>query len=595
MCGIFFIFDKDKKISEKLLNKTINQISYRGPDNQSIFIENNVGMAHARLSIIDLSPEANQPFASLDNNYIIIYNGEIYNFQEIKEELIKEGIKFKTNSDTEVLLNSYIFWGESFIKKLNGMFAFVIFDKKSKEVFVGRDRFGVKPLYYFNYDNLLIFSSEIKGILNYLSKVEINTESIYEYFVFQNLLRNKTFFKNINIFPHGCFSKFNIKNSKHLKIKRYWDFCFLNESSNSNDLEKIDFLLRNSIKKNLVADVTLAFYLSSGLDSTLINVIANNYCEKLNTYSCGFSIDNQKLKHFDESKQAKKTAKLLNSNHNTLLVSSDDNMKYLDKLVYHQEDLKLGQSYPNYLIAKEVSKKHKIVISGAGGDELFAGYIWRYDSIFQKNRNKFLEHYFKKCQRVFNIKLLSAIFNNYDNSYNDRIRDSFYSYFGSDKYNNSEEDNMNQIQNFECKTFLQGYLNVEDKLSMANSLEARVPFLENDLFEYSMKLSHKHKLKVQNNSIVKGKLIIRKLLEKHISNVSKFKKQGFAAPDSEWYSDQLKKNSFDNFLNFKYSKEFINIDNLNLKINNFKKKDPHRFKAIIWNILNFEKLLKIYF
>ena len=201
----FSLFLIKIKISEKLLNKTINQISYRGPDNQSIFIENNVGMAHARLSIIDLSPEANQPFTSLDNNYIIIYNGEIYNFQEIKEELIKEGIKFKTNSDTEVLLNSYIFWGESFIKKLNGMFAFVIFDKKSKEVFVGRDRFGVKPLYYFNYNNLLIFSSEIKGILNYLSKVEINTESIYEYFVFQNLLRNKTFFKNINIFPWLLF------------------------------------------------------------------------------------------------------------------------------------------------------------------------------------------------------------------------------------------------------------------------------------------------------------------------------------------------------------------------------------------------------
>ena len=157
MCGIFFIFDRDKKVSEKLLNKTINQISYRGPDNQSIFIENNVGMAHARLSIIDLSPEANQPFASLDNNYIIIYNGEIYNFQEIKEELIKEGIKFQTNSDTEVLLNSYIFWGESFIKKLNGMFGIAIFDSYKRKLFLIRDRVGVKPLYFTKKRNRIIY------------------------------------------------------------------------------------------------------------------------------------------------------------------------------------------------------------------------------------------------------------------------------------------------------------------------------------------------------------------------------------------------------------------------------------------------------
>ncbi len=595
MCGIFFIHDRNKNISKTYLKKTIQKISYRGPDNQSIFIKNNVGMAHARLSIIDLSNEANQPFQSSDNNYTITYNGEIYNFQEIKEKLIEKGIKFRTNSDTEVLLNSYIYWGETFIKKLNGMFAFVIFDKKNKEVFVGRDRFGVKPLYYLNYKNLLIFSSEIKGILNYMTKVEINTQSIYEYFVFQNLLGNKTFFKHINIFPYGCFSKFNIENCQQIKTKRYWDFCFSNEHTNTNDLEKINFLLRNSVKKNLVADVSLAFYLSSGLDSTLVNVIANNYCKKLNTYSCGFKIRNKKLKHFDESKGAEQTAKFLNSTHTSFLVNSNDNIKYLNKLVYHLEDLKLGQSYPNYLIAKEVSKKHKIVISGAGGDELFAGYIWRYESIFQKSRNHFLEHYFQKCQRVLNVNSLVNVFNNYNNSKKNRIKDSFYSYFESEKFDDSQEDYLNQIQNYECKTFLQGYLNLEDKLSMANGIETRVPFLENDLFDFSMKLSHNQKLKIENQLIVEGKLIIRKLLKNNYPSVSAQKKQGFAAPDFEWYKDKLKGNDLNKFSDFKFSKEFLNINNLKIKIDHYKNHDPHRFKSLIWNMLNFEKLLEIYF
>lgn len=595
MCGIFFIFNKSNEISEQRLKNTVAKISHRGPDNQGVYSKNKVGMGHARLSIIDLSDNANQPFESIDQNYKIIFNGEIYNFLEIKTELLKNGIKFRTSSDTEVLLNSFIYWGEKCIKKLNGMFAFVIYDIKKNEVFVGRDRFGVKPLYYLNKYNKIIFSSEIKAIIDYIPRVEINKQSIHDYFVFQNLLNNKTFFNDVHIFPHGCFSKFKLEKNNSIQIKKYWDFNFSNDNLSLNEIENINHLLRRSVKKNLLADVSLAFYLSSGLDSTLINVIANDYNEKLNTYSCGFKVDSNKLRSFDESKAAQATAKLLNSNHNTLMVNSNDNIKYIDKLVYHLEDLKLGQSYPNYLIAKEVSKKHKIVLSGAGGDELFAGYIWRYESIFQNNKNSFLKNYFLKCQRVLNVNSLPSIFLNYSNSETKRLKESFYSYFENGDYNDSEQDYLNQIQNYECKTFLQGYLNVEDKLSMANGLETRVPFLENELFEYSMKLNHNQKLQIRNKSIIEGKLIIRKLLKDKYPFVTSYKKQGFAAPDFDWYKKQIKNNELNTLIDLKLSHEFINIKSLKSKIIHFKTKEPHRFKAIIWNMLNFEKLLQTYF
>ena len=351
MCGLVFTLNFEKKqVSRDRLAASLKTILHRGPDYSKINIYNDVGLAHCRLSILDLSSKGNQPFESFNKRYIIIYNGEVYNYKEIKKKLINKGIPFRSLSDTEVILNAFIYWGTKCFKMFNGMFSFVIYDKKDRKVFIARDRFGIKPLYYYCDDELVIFASEIKAILSYVDKkLKLNFQSIYQYFVFQNILNNQTFFKQIKQVPSGCWSYFNCSMLNKIEFLKYW------EIENSKIIKKpktslINTLLHKAVERNLISDVDISSYLSSGIDSSLMCYYANKKLNNLNTISCGF--ENIGEHHqYDETNKINIIAKDLGNRNFIHSIKKNDNLKYLRKVIYHIDTPRLGQSYPNYIIS----------------------------------------------------------------------------------------------------------------------------------------------------------------------------------------------------------------------------------------------------
>ena len=285
MCGILAIVgehDKDK------VRKAISLLSHRGPDDSGIYLDNKLSLAHKRLSIIDLSKNSSQPLVSEKGN-LIIYNGEIYNFKEIKEEIEKhKNFDFKTKSDTEVILAAYETWGENCVKRFNGMFSFIIWDKEKRELFVARDRLGIKPLYYYKDKEKLIFASEIKSILQFIEP-EINKEGLYDYFNYFIQIGNETLFKGIKIFPRANYAL--ISRTKTI-VKKYWDFNYEEEEiSEEKAKEKLKELFEESVKKRLVADVPVGSFLSGGLDSSAITAIMKKHNKDLKTFSVGFDVD----------------------------------------------------------------------------------------------------------------------------------------------------------------------------------------------------------------------------------------------------------------------------------------------------------------
>ena len=411
MCGLIFTLNFNKKqVTRSRLATSLKTILHRGPNHSDINIYSDVGMAHCRLSILDLSSRANQPFESFNQRYSIIYNGEVYNYKEIKKNLINKGIPFRSNSDTEVILNAFIYWGTKFVKMLNGMFSFVIYDKKERKVFIARDRFGIKPLYYYYDNELIIIASEIKAILAYLNKkLKLNFQSIYQYFVFQNILNNQTFFKEIKLIPSGCWSYFKCSKLDKIEFNKYWDI----ENVKINKKQKpslIDSFLERAVERNLVSDVDICSYLSSGVDSSLICHYANKKLNNHNTISCGFK-NIGKHYEYNEIEKVNIIANDLGEKNHIHFIKKDDNLKYLRKIIYHIDTPRLGQSYPNYIISKFASKYSKVILSGAGGDEVFGGYIWRYKCIFESNGvDDFIKKYLNQSQRVLRLEQISNIF-----------------------------------------------------------------------------------------------------------------------------------------------------------------------------------------
>ena len=596
MCGLIFTLNFGKKqVSRNRLVTSLKTILHRGPDHSKINIYNDVGMGHCRLSILDLSSKANQPFESFNQRYIIIYNGEVYNYKEIKKKLVNKGIPFRSVSDTEVILNAFIYWGTKCVKMLNGMFSFIIYDKKERKVFLARDRFGIKPLYYYCDDELVIFASEIKAILSYVGKkLKLNFQSIYQYFVFQNILNNQTFFKEIMQVPSGCWGYLNCSMLNKIEFYKYW------EIENSKIIKKpksslINTLLDKAIERNLVSDVDISSYLSSGIDSSLICHYANKKLNNLNTISCGFK-NIGKHHQYDESYKINIIAKDLGNRNFIHSIKKNDNLKYLRKVIYHIDTPRLGQSYPNYIISKFASKYSKVILSGAGGDEIFGGYVWRYKCIFESNGvDQFIDKYLNQSQRVLKLDQISKIFLKCNNNDIKRIKDEFFSFFDKKTITESPEGYFNEILKFDIKNFLQGYLNIEDKLSMAHSLETRVPFLDNDLSDFGLNLKLTDKLEISNKRIYQGKYILRELIKKKLKMKNSFwEKRGFAGPDSYWYKSQFKFKK--NILNFlkrpNYLESIIDIDRY-FKIISDSKFNDILYKSLIWNLISFDMFLDI--
>lgn len=623
MCGIVGVFNtKGSAVEKKYLQQMTDAITHRGPDGEGFYWDNYLGFGHRRLAVIDLSSAAHQPMVSVDKQYAITYNGEIYNFQEIRDKLEKKGYIFRSKSDTEVVLNAYIEWQEQCVNYFNGMFAFAIWDQAKRELFLARDRYGIKPLYYVFHNGILLFASEQKALLSYpgLNR-ELDFEGLLEYFTFQNIFTHKTLLKNIHMFPAGHYAKIQLHDtSNKLSSVSYWDFNFAEpEVVKSEDeyLEELQRLFVQAVNRQLISDVEVGSYLSGGIDSGSITAVAAKHHPYLKTFTCGFDLRSASGLElgFDERSKAEYMSYLFKTEHYESVMKAGDMEWILPKLAYHLEEPRVGQSYPNYYIAKLASKFVKVVLSGAGGDELFAGYPWRYyHGMANENLPQYIDHYYSFWQRLLTDEERHAIFApSMSHVKHISTRDIFSSVFEKPALiDSSPESYINNSLYFEAKTFLHGLLVVEDKLSMAHGLETRLPFLDNDLVDFAMRLPLKMKLKDFNSTLrvnenepgksIKyfqktkdGKIILRKAMERYVPvEILNGDKQGFSAPDASWFKGEsiefIRKILLDSQARIYEIFDAHAVQNL---INEHLTGKKNR-RLYIWSLLNFETWLNIF-
>ena len=562
MCGIAGYLNFDgKPASPVILKAMTDMLVHRGPDDEGQLVEGALGLGHRRLSIIDLSPTGHQPMASSGGHLVISFNGEIYNYRELRLELETLGYSFRSESDTEVLLSALEAWGEEALLRLNGMFAFVLYDRRKRCLLLARDRYGVKPLYYVTVGQTLMFASEIKAFIAHPAfKADLDADGLIEYMSFQNFLTDRTLYKDVRILPAG--NALSIPMQGPVRTPRqYWDFQFSERESGrtrADYLEELDNLFVQAVSRQLVSDVPVASYLSGGLDTGAIAVIASRQLPEMRTFTIGFdmsSVSGLELA-FDERAKAERMSALCRTEQYEMVLKAGDMERAIDPLVWHLEEPRVGQSYPNFYAAKLAGKFNKVVLSGAGGDELFAGYPWRY---FRASDNHGFEDYsalyFKDWQRLVPSDAFSALTAPLEGRHQTDPLAVFRSVFAHHATELTRpEDYICHSLYFEAKTFLHGLLVVEDKLSMAHSLESRVPFLDNDLVDFAMALPVSHKLanlgrvtghdenlpgpktSVYSQCSQDGKIILREAMARYVpADVAGGAKQGFSAPDASWF------------------------------------------------------------
>lgn len=576
-------------------------------------------MGHRRLSILDVSYAGHQPMSDLSKNIWIAYNGEIYNFKELRIELEELGHRFKSQTDTEVIIYAYIEWGIECVKRFNGMFAFSLYDNFNKKFYLCRDRYGIKPVYYhITQDKTFIYASEIKSILEYKDyKSEVDKEALLEYFTFQNIFTNKTLHKDIQILEAGHYFEIDLL-SKEIEKKQYWDFDFSQSETIKDEreyIEELDRLFTQAVQRQLISDVPVGSYLSGGMDSGSITAIASNHFQKSNdflkTFTIGFDLSSASGMElsFDERAKSEYMSYMFKTEHYEMVLKSGDMERCMNNFAYHLEEPRVGQSYPNYYAAKLASKFVKVVLSGAGGDELFAGYPWRYyKAVNNDSFDNYIDKYYGFWKRLISNKDIQNVFSPILKDTKVWTKDIFASVFKTPVNVQTPEEYINHSLYFEAKTFLHGLLVVDDKLSMAHSLETRVPFLDNNLVDFAQKIPVKFKLanlnkviKMDENEIGKmqktndGKVILRKAMSKYIpEDIHKAVKQGFSSPDNSWFKGE--------------SIDFVKAKLLNSDANIYKYMDKDATQKLInehlegkqnrrlfvWSLLNFEEWSSIY-
>ncbi len=596
-------------------------LAHRGPDDEGFYVEANIGLGHRRLSILDTSPLGAQPMISKDGRWVIVFNGCIYNFQELKIDLKAKGHQFVSTSDTEVLVEGLAEYGPDFFQKLNGMFAVGAWNTEEQALYLSRDRFGVKPLYYWYSGNQFIFSSEIKAFFEYPNfRVDLNLVALNEYFTFQNLFRYHTLFEGVTMLPPANTVKVHPKVS--FRHHSWWDYDFSQPDESLSFEESREELLRlmkNAVARQMVADVPVGSYLSGGMDSGSITGIASNHVQRLTTFTGGFDISEVTgvEANYDERKDAELMANFFKTEHYEQVINAGDLEWSLPKVVWHIEDLRVGMSYPNYYVSRLASKFVKVCLQGTGGDELFGGYPWRYYRIFKSlNQKEFFENYYGFWERLVPDDEKQLLFNSfvYDQVDLKRPFKDFSDVFlfnSKLKYDSPEQHIQNSLY-FEIKTFLSGLLLVGDKLSMANGLEERFPFLDNELVDFAQRIPVKHKLanlesykKLDENifgnkkrayrEFDDGKNVLRRAMQEILpESIVNRKKQGFSAPDESWYRGENAKYVKHLLLNKKtVSTEFINPDYINKTISEHME---HRInhRLLIWSLMNFEWWLRLF-
>ena len=573
MCGHLAIYYKNNKSNLNLdIEKLVNSIHHRGPDHTGYYEHEKVDLAFKRLSIIDLD-NGSQPMSKYDK--VVVFNGEIYNYKELKQNLQEKGYEFKTDSDTEVLLTHYEYKGKEAVKDFRGMFAFIIFDEKDNTIFGARDHFGIKPLYYIDEEDYIAFSSEYKCLINLLKDKSINKKSLQSYMSFQYVLPNDTMLNKIKSVPAGSY--FTIIDGK-LEFERYNEFNLKpTKHVTSDDIKNV---VVDSVKKHMIANVEVGTFLSGGIDSTIVAAVASNINPKIKTFSVGFDVDG-----YSELEVAQKTAKCLDVENIQIKVTQDEYIKALPSVMYYLDDPVADPSQVGiYFLSKESRKHVKVVLSGEGSDELFGGYnIYNeYNSLkYILNMPDFMKNLINKISKEMpDIKgksYLHRASTPLDKRYigNAKIFDNeeaqkILKYYSEDhryenllekiyrEAKNKEYDYVSTMQYIDLYTWLQGdILQKADKMSMAASIELRVPFLDKEVLEVASNLALEQKISKDNTKVLLREAF-KDIVPEHISYK---KKLGFPTPIRVWLKDELgsivketiKNADVDEFINKEYA------------------------------------------
>jgi asparagine synthase (glutamine-hydrolysing) len=538
-------------------------LAHRGPNDAGTFTDGSVGLGHRRLAIIDLTEAGHQPMASSNGRYVISYNGEVYNFRELRIKLEALGRRFRSRTDTEVVLEAWAEWGQSALHEFNGMFAFALLDRARHEVLLVRDRYGVKPMYWTQLGDTVLFGSEIKSFLAHDAfHAELDPERLAEYLTFQNFLGDGTLFQGVRILPPATVMRIPLDRDRSICLETYWDYRFVEQQSPPSRYEmeeELNRLLRCAVARQLVSDVDVGAYLSGGLDTGAITMIASARLHAMRSFTVGFDLSSASGLElaFDERVGAERLSYLAGTEHYEMVLKAGDMQRCMADVTWHIEEPRVGQSYPNYYAAKLASRFGRVVLSGAGGDELFAGYPWRYGgTAMSSDFSGFVDRYYSVWQRLLSPKAAKKVLAPLgpDACALDP-KDLFRQVFGAGNGGpQTPEDCINLCLYFEAKTFLHGLLVVEDKLSMAHGLETRVPMLDNDVVDFALCVPARYKLGdvnepvlVDENAVWKlpassdpdlnhGKHLLREVAARHVPIDSLTpRKQGFSAPDASWF------------------------------------------------------------
>lgn len=602
MCGICGIIRKGN--NKDIIKKMNDRIMHRGPDGEGYYIDGDVAFGHRRLSIIDLST-GDQPIYNEDNSVVTVYNGEIYNYLELRSELESLGHEFKTKSDTEVLVHGYEEWHTDLPKYLRGMFAFAIYDKNRNEIFLARDNFGIKPLYYANMNDSFMFASEIKSFLDVPDfKKEFNEDILETYLEFSFVPTNETFFKGVYRLDAGCSLLYK---DEDIKINKYFKLDFKEDTMSFTDAVKnISDVMEDSVKRHLIADVEVGSFLSSGIDSSYIVSLA----KPDKTYTVGY--ENKK---YDEINYAKDLADKLGIKNESKIIKKDEYLDAIPKIMYHlDEPTSDPAAISLYFVAKLASRDLKVVLSGEGADEFFGGYNYYREEVDYKFYNKIpygirhvigkvaglfpevrgfnflvrrgekLENSYIGVNRNFSEKMARKVLRkNYELKAIDVTKDVYNEF--------KDYSNIDKMQAIDINFWLmKDILLKADRMTMASSIEGRVPFIDKEVFSVASKLPFDYKVTKENT-----KVALREAARKVIpTDAYKKKKLGFPVPIREWIKDGKFKEDIEKTINSNVANKYFNVKFLNKLFNEHisGKKDNYRK---IWTVYTFIKWYQVFF
>ena len=619
MCGISGFYKKDLT-EEEIRNKLIKMnesLEHRGPDNDGIYVDSDIGLGHTRLSIRELTELGSQPMLNFDKSIVLSFNGEIYNFLNIKNQLETLGAKFRGKSDTEVLLKTYEYWGLDGLKKLEGMFAFAIWDKSKERLILMRDRLGIKPLFYRLLDSGIIFGSEIKAIkASGFFDNEIDNQALSEYLWYGNSFEEKTIYKSIkNLLPGSwlILQKGNLIIEKYWKLEDWFDKPKF-KGTKSECLELLNLNLKKAVKRQYSADVPVSLFLSGGTDSTAIALASKNINSEKKAYTAFFNERNSNL----DFTNAKKIALMMDFDHRLLSISEYDLEKTIANLVkIHDEPFADAANIPLYLLSKEFNNHGKVVIQGDGGDELFAGY--RYHSIllysgllsklprigFQSNNSSF-ENYLSRFSRLLDIskeknqglkvaKIMTMelfketplrIFKKEKQISFNKYTDPFLVFKNLNNRLKDRELFEKIIFNELCLQLPSQFLTKVDRASMASGVEARVPLLDDQFAEFSLSIPY-----YWNINFFRRKILLRKYLNRRLpKSLANSPKSGFGVPYSTWIYSKLFNDVKESILDYQFIEKFgLDKFKVNELLLSAKTNNNIRSRFLIWKIYQLSK------